>query len=323
VKARYYSFGGDGDLRVAPTAQQDPALFEEFGNNGWTVNVSAADSWRMLDPVALDFGFDVSRSTYSAGSLRQAMVPQAGVTLTPGTATTVRSAVSYVAFERDLADEPSTGGNNLGQRGGALGYRMRVEQWMGKRFLVILDAESRPCLYDSIGATWDSPGTEDSARTLYVSDPGSSLREGHLGLEARPAEGILIALGAGTGRVDGRVGASLPDQDLVRSLPDARVSYQLAHVDGLFDRTRTGVHVEMTRLTQTAIDAGADPYGDRRLLIQVLQGLGFVHPGRTDWSLVLAYTSFHPDSDKPTSYEQDPALYADMNRISGGVSVKF
>jgi hypothetical protein len=83
VKARYYSFGGED--RVAPTAQQDYALFDEYGRNGWTMNVSAADSWRVLDPLAVDFGFDVSRSAYTAGSLRQAMVPQTGLTYTPGT----------------------------------------------------------------------------------------------------------------------------------------------------------------------------------------------------------------------------------------------
>lgn len=322
VKARYYSFGGAGEVRVAPTAQQDPALFEEFGRNGWTINFSAADSWRMLDPVALDFGFDVSRTAYTAGSLRQAMVPQAGVTITPSSATTVRSAVSYVAFERELARDGSMG-TDVRTENQALGYRLRVEHRMGSHFLVILDGESRPCLYDSIGSTWDSPGTQDSARTLYVSDAGSSLREGHVGFETRPAEGILLALGAAAGRVDGRVGASIPDQDLLRTLPDGRISYELAHVDGRIDRTRTGVHVEMTRLQQTS-DGGVElPYGDRRLLIQVLQGLGFVHPGNTDWSLVLAYTSFHPDPDNAPASQPDPALRADMDRISGGVSVKF
>jgi len=322
VKAHYYSFGGEDGTFVAPTAQQDPALFEEYGRNGWTVNVSAADSWRMLDPVALDFGFDVSRSTYSAGSLRQAMVPQAGVTFTPGPATTVRGAVSYVAFERELAGDPTM---LSGQREeeGAVGYRLRVERRMGSRLLLILDGESRPCMYDSIGATWDSPGTEDSARTLYVSDPGSSLREGHVGFEARITDGILIALGAGAGKVDGHVGASLPDQDFLRTLPDGRIRYELAHVDGRIERTGTGIRVEITRLEQSAIDGSVGEYGDRRLLVQFLQGIGFVHPGNTDWSLVLAYASFHPDSDNPPSSEPDPALRANMDRISGGVSVKF
>lgn len=322
VKARYYSFGGPGGTRLAPTPQMDPALFEEYGRNGWTVNVSAADSWRMLDPVALDFGFDVSRSAYTAGSLRQAMVPQAGVTITPGTSTTVRSAVSYVALERELARDGAMG-TDVRNDNRALGYRLRVERRMGGHFLLILDGESRPCLYDSIGASWDSPGTQDSARSLYVSDAGSSLREGHVGFEARLAEGVLFALGAAAGRVDGRVGASIPDQDLLHTLPDGRVSYELAHIDGRVERTRTGVHVEMTRLEQTTAGFIELPYGDRRLLVQVLQGLGFVHPGNTDWSLVLAYTSFHPDPDNAPASEPDPALRADMNRISGGVSVKF
>lgn len=322
LKARYYSFGGQGETRVAPTPQQDPSLFEEYGRNGWTVNVSAADSWRMLDPVAFDFGVDVSRSAYSAGSMRQAMVPQAGVTLTPGPSTTIRGAVSYVAIERELA---GTGidDSNVRDQDRALGYRMRVERRLGNRFLLILDAESRPCLYDSIGASWDSPGTEDSSRTLYISDPGSSVREGHVGFEARPSEGILLAFGAAAGRVDGRVGASIPDQDLLRSLPDGRVRYGVAHVDGRFDRTRTGVRVELTRLEQMSIDTSADPYGDRRILVQLLQGLGFFHPGNTDWSLVLAYASFRPEGDTSAPGEPDPALHASMQRISGGVSVRF
>src|SRR5262245_62214950 len=99
----------------------DPALFEGYGRNGWTVNVSAADSWQMLDPVALDFGFDISRTLYTAGSLRQAMVPQAGVTITPGDSTTVRGAVSYVAFERELARDGSIG-TDVQNADSAVGY---------------------------------------------------------------------------------------------------------------------------------------------------------------------------------------------------------
>jgi len=199
-----------------------------------------------------------------------------------------------------------------------------VERKMGSRFLLILDAESRPCLYDSIGASWHSPATDDSARTLYVSDPGSSVREAHVGFEARPMEGILIAFGAGAGRVDGPVGAAIPEQDLLRTLPDGRIRYGLAHIDARFDRTRTGVRVELTRLEQSSIDRTTEPYADRRILVEFLQGLGFLHPGNTDWSLVLAYASFNPDDgDAVASDEADPALHASMERISGGVSVKF
>jgi len=158
---------------------------------------------------------------------------------------------------------------------------------------------------------------------LYVSDAGSSLREEHLGIEVRPVEGILVALGAASGRIEGHVGASIPEQDLLRSFPDGRVTYELAHLDGRFDRTRTSVHFEMTRLQQIAFNTFSDPYGDRRLFVQILQGLGFVHPGNTDWSLVLDYTSFHPDEENAPTSQPDPALQADMRRISGGVSVKF
>jgi hypothetical protein len=278
----------------------------------------------MLDPVAFDYGFDVSRSAYSARSIRQAMVPQAGVTLTPGSSTVIRGAVSYVAFERELVgpgvvEEPVVARD----QSSALGYRLRLEHRLGSSLLVILDGESRPCFYDSIGASWDSPGTTDNARNLYVTDPASSVREGHVGFEVRPAEGILFAVGAAAGRVDGKVGASIPYQEMVRTLPDGRVRYGLAHIDGQFDRTRTTISFEMTRLEQSSAGGLSDPYGDRRLLIQLLQGLSFLHPGNTDWSLVLAYDAFRPDSDNSLSNEPDPALHSEMERISGGVSVKF
>jgi hypothetical protein len=38
---------------------------------------------------------------------------------------------------------------------------------------------------------------------------------------------------------------------------------------------------------------------------------------------VLDYTSFHPDEENAPTSQPDPALQADMRRISGGVSVKF
>jgi hypothetical protein len=191
--------------------------------------------------------------------------------------------------------------------------------------LAILDAESRPFFYDSIGRRWNSSSVDDIARGLYLSDATASVREVSLALEGHPFDGALLALGAGAGRAEGRVAASIPDHELVRALDDGNVEYVVARFNGRFERTDTEVRLEVTRLGQDSRTPGeGEPYGDRRLSTQILQGLGFLHPGNTDWTILLAYSSYVPEAvPGQTVRDPDPALRASLNRFSGGVSVKF
>lgn len=320
VNARLYSF--EGPERSAPSATQDPNMFTALGRDGWTVSVNAAESWNILDPLALDFGFDVSRSVYSASRLRQAVIPQAGMTFTPTSATTVRGVVSYVAVEKDVSTSNTPDDLDDRRHGDSIGYKLRIERTVGQRWLVMLDAESRPFFYDSIGAQWEAPDAIESGHNLYLTDAGASLKEVDLSFEARPVPGTLLRFGASSGRVEGSVAPSVPEDDLSQSLTDGTVQYVVAHANGSFEATGTDVRIELTRLNQ-GLSTGTDPYGDRRIAVRLLQSLAFLHPGDTSWALLLNYSSYVPLATDPGSSKSAPTVRAALNRISGGVSVKF
>src|SRR6185369_14111213 len=76
VKARVSTFGGAGGTRIPPSQIGDPSLLTDLGRDGWMVSVNAGESWKVLDPIALDFGFDVSRSMDSMHQMREAVIPQ-------------------------------------------------------------------------------------------------------------------------------------------------------------------------------------------------------------------------------------------------------
>lgn len=321
VNARMHSF--EGPERSAPSAAQDPALFAALGRDGWTVSVNAAESWNVVGPLALDFGFDVSRSVYSTSRLRHAVIPQAGVTFTPTRETTVRGVISYVALDRDVSTVDVPDDRTARDAGHAIGYKLRFERGFGERWLLVLDAESRPFFHDSIGARWDPPQAVESGRNLYLTDEGASLKEVDLSLEVRPVASTVLSLRAGSGRVEGRVATSIPDYDLSQSLEDGTVQYRVAHLSGSFEQTGTDVRIDLTRLNQGDTLRGG-PYGDRRLAVKILQRLTFLHPGDTSWAFLLTYSSYVPllpsDAESP---RRAPSVRAALNRVSGGVSMKF
>src|SRR5262249_578051 len=154
-------------------------LFSELGREGWTVNVSAAESWTILQPIAMDVDFNVSRSALSLGGQREAIVPQAGLTFTPRPSTTVRGTVSYVAMDREIPIERSpTEPRTQEVRGaGETGYHLRVERRFGKETVLTLDAQSRPFYYDSIGARWETLDTTRATQRLYLSDEAAEVRD--------------------------------------------------------------------------------------------------------------------------------------------------
>lgn len=322
VRARLYSFGEMKGRIIAPSPSQDPSLFAEFGRDGWSVNVDAAESWSIARPLSVDLGFDVARSVFSAGHVMDTLVPQAGVSLTPDASTTVRALVSYALSKQH---SPYDGSVIEAETEEPIGYRVRLERQMGPALLVTLDAQARPLYYDFIGGGWGAE-TSDGARGLYISDAASRVREASLALEARAFAGLTISVGTGAGHVKGRLAVSIPDGDLLRSLSEGDLRYTRARLLSKFEPSGTDLRIDLIRVGERVdgVD-GEGSYHDRRVEVRILQDLAFVHPGDTDWSLLLSYQSYAPVDDEtiPLGTRADARLWSSLDRISGGISVRF
>jgi hypothetical protein len=93
---------------------------------------------------------------------------------------------------------------------------------------------------------------------------------------------------------------------------------------GRFESTGTDVRLDLTRLDQSEIGTGKTPYSDRRIDLRVFQALRFLNVADTDWSLVLACSSYVPlDGTVQRASTNGPALQAGILRVSGGVAVRF
>ena len=326
VKARLSSFAGDKDTRVSPSQLSDPSLLTDLGRDGWTVSVNAGESWKILEPVSLDFGFDVSRSMDTSRRLREAVIPQAGVTFTPNPGTSLRGVVSYVAVDHN-DDAAFDGGIGREPRGASdtIGLRLRGEQALGRVVTVVIDAESQPFSYESIGARWAPPADEGPAgNILYLSDDAASLREVNLTVQAAPSPRTLLSLGGSAGTVEGQVAAARPDNDFSEVLADRTLRYVVLHLGSRFESTGTDVRLDLTHLDQSEIGAERHPYSDRRIDLRVFQALRFLNVAQTDWSLVLACSSYVPlDGSVQRATAKGPALQAGILRVSGGVAVRF
>ncbi len=60
-------------------------------------------------------------------------------------------------------------------------------------------------------------------------------------------------------------------------------------------------------------------------MFRVLQDLAFLHPGDTDWTLLLSYSSYRPTTETNLDQGSGGLLMsrASINRLSGGLSVRF
>lgn len=323
VRAGLYSLGAVQGERVVPSTSQDPAVFTAVGRNGWTVSVNAAESWSMTVPFALNFGVDASRTISYAGSQLEAIVPQAGVTFTPSPSTKLRGLLSYVAARRYDA---YAGGEPVQALGEPIGYRVRLERAFGEGLTLVLDAESRPFFYDFIGAGWGSASGAEQAHSLYFSDAAARVRETSLTLETRPMGGIVLGFGGGGGHVEGRVAASLPDADLLRPLDERDLRYTLARFDGKIEPSGTELRVHLMRVGERdGASVAGESYSDRRVEVELLQDLAFLHPGDTQWSILVSYRACSTGKAVRARFLEaaDSDQWNALSRIRGGISVRF
>jgi len=323
IKARLYSIGGAGEMFLTPSASEDPSLLSGIGREGYSVNVTAAESWTVSDPLALSFGFDASHGSSRSGRRLEAIVPQAGVTYTPDHRTTVRGLVSGVsARQYDPYSDPA-GAGTIDQ---AVGYRLRIERSIGRKTRVILDAESHPFFYDFIGSNWGPGFGAPESRSLYLSDAAARVREAGVSLETVLLDDLRIAFGGGAGEVDGRLAASLTDGDLLRALTEGTLRFALARIESKLGRTGTTISVGLVTVDQRAAGPPEESiYGDRRVEVDLQQDLAFVHLGRTEWSVLVSYRSASPTESEGarTELSADSSRWNSLSRISGGVSVRF
>lgn len=314
---------------ITPSAAVDPTWFSEFGRPGWTVSVSAGESWSPRDEFSIDYGMDMSHTGYELGAIRRTMVPQAGVTVRPAPGMTLRGVITYAAVRRDdlaLVDASAASVRST-ENAHPYGYRVQISNAIGEVLDVVIESESRPFYYDPIGAGWDQPGVAPNSLGFYVADDASGTQEMSISFVGKPKRWGNWSVGASAGRVRGLVAATTPEQDyLVSVQPGSELRYHITHFGGRIARLGTFVALELASLDQssTQTDALGAFYTDRRKTVRVAQDLAFLHPADTSWSLELSYATYRPQG---TGSEADPEAMtparSSVNRLSGAVAVRF
>ena len=326
MRADVYQFESD-ELRLPLGPEWSAVSPVALGERGWSVNVFGRESYELLAPLDLDFGFDLHHVGFEQPV--SFLLPQAGVTYRPASGQTVRALV-MVKLDDQQADGLAAGGGLTPDEPGGAAQRMGyLLSWSGQfdgRVSLEISGAIRPYAQERLVDEADLGSPVGGRHSLFISDGSASSRE----LSARVQKDVgrvRHSTGISAGRIEGSLLAYAPSSTSPQALGTSAVEFLGAYLSTQVLPTGTQVRLEYQRVESNHLTglAGSAVEVTYSGVDVVVQQRIFAKPGHGDWRLLVGYEAIlNSSADDAGAVElARVGVAGDLRRVNGGVSISF